>query len=140
VGVAVKETIGQFLNNIKNWPDVIQRNAQTIFDSQTVFAKSESQRLSPVDTGELNEKITMIKAKRTPNGIVSGYMFTARNGDYYYPAVMNRGTWDNGKEIKFNKRINSNAQSQFAEKGIDSVKDNLMDDMVKLVTEVFIKS
>jgi hypothetical protein len=141
--MAKRDTIAQFLANMKNWPDAIQRKAIGIFNEETLLAKSKSIEVAPEDTGELKNKIQTIKANLTPTGIRSGYQFFAHAKDgYYYPKNVNEGIGRNGKPIKINteKGFNAQAQTHFAEAGIIEVQDRLMDRMVKLVEEVFIAS
>jgi mRNA degradation ribonuclease J1/J2 len=133
-----KETLSEFLKDMKNWPDVIQRNAILIFNRHTEFAKSESQRVAPFRSGELQKWVITQKAKMTDTGIKSAYVFIANNNGFNYPWVVNKGV-RNGKELKISKRINAYAQKRFAEHGVDSVSDDLMEAMGDLVSEVFLK-
>ena len=140
--MANRETVNQFLANLKNWPDAIQRKAIGIFNEETLLAKSKSIKVAPEDTGELKNKVQTIKATLTPTGIRSGYIFLAHNGNFYYPKSVNEGIGQNGKPIRINteKGFNAMAQTHFAEAGIIEVQDRIMDRMIRLVEEVFIAS
>lgn len=134
--MASKETIEQFLANFKNWPTIIQKNATKIFNESAVLAWSKSRQVAPRDTGELINSSRVMHAKLTTNGITSGYYFPAHSDKgFYYPTKVNEGE---GIEIKTGK--NANAQSHFAEAGVESVQDNLMSKMGNLIEEVFIQS
>lgn len=134
-----KETIEQFLENIPSWPSAIQKMALGKFNLRVVEAKSKSIDVAPEDTGELKNKVQTIKAKLTPNGITSGYVFLAHNKDYYYPKNVNEGIGRNGKPIRIHTEdgYNSKAQTHFAEAGVNSVQSDLMNDMIKIVGDSF---
>jgi hypothetical protein len=133
------KTVQEFLKTLPSWSDAIQRLAIGIFNQEAMNARGESIYRAPVDTGNLANSSQLIRARVTPTGIVSGYVFKANNKGFYYPWVVNEGVRD-GKKLNIKTEKNPNAQSKFAEAGIAKVEDDLMSRMVDLVTEVFIKA
>lgn len=134
--MAKKETIQEFLNNFKDWPAIIQKKALQIYDQETEFALGQSVYVAPRRTGELQNKVQRIKAKATPDGIKSAYVFKAHSKTgFSYPIKMNEG----GK-FKIHKTINPNAQTHFAEYGVNKASPELMDRLSDLIEEVFIQS
>lgn len=134
-----KETLEAFLNNIPSWPSAIQKMAIGAFNTRTLEAKAKSISVAPEDTGELKNKTQTIKAKLTQNRITSGYVFLAHNKDYYYPKNVNEGIGQTGKPIRIHTEdgYNKNAQTHFAEAGPAAVKDELMNDLKKIVADSF---
>jgi len=133
------KTVKEFLKTLPTWSDAIQRKALGIFNQEAMNALGESKYRAPKDTGNLIRSSGVIKARIGQNGITSGYVFKANSNGYYYPADVNAGERD-GKKLKIKTDKNPNAQSKFAEAGIEKVEDELMDRMVNLVTEVFIQA
>lgn len=128
--------LSEFVKNLNKFDDAIQMKAINIFDKRTVDASGESQQVAPYKTGLLQRSVTIVKAKITPSGIRSAYIFTANNKGFPYPVVVEAGV-RNGKELNISKKFNRRAQSGFGQFGIDSVSDDLVDDMARLAGEVF---
>ena len=135
VEVPNKETVDEFLKNIKTWPDIIQKNALKIWNEETLIALGQSVYVAPRKTGQLQSQVGTIKAKLTPNGITSAYVFSAvSDGGYSYPKKVNEME---NKQIK--KTINPNARSHFAEYGVGKVEKPLMDRLADLIGRTFIQ-
>ena len=138
--MANKETISEFLANMKNWPNAIQKRALSKFDLRKGQALGQAVIFAPEDTGALKKQTISPKAKLTPTGIYSSFSFIASSKGFYYPYWVNEGTRPDGTPITIKKGKNPNAQAGFADKGIPQASNDLMMDLTKIIEEVFIQS
>jgi hypothetical protein len=132
-GEPLLKTIKEFLNAFRTWPEVIQNQALRLFDIETELARSKSVEVAPERSGELRARKNQVvlKAKVTPTGIRSAYIFAKP-----YAMIVESGVRE-GKPLEIRTTINPLAQAHYGAAGVKSREEPLMDAIKALVSKSF---
>jgi hypothetical protein len=131
--MANKETLQEFIKNWHKFDDKVVRSAIAGWNSNTLLAMVKAQFYSPVDKGNLQGSARRVKAKITPTGIKSSYIFAEP-----YAYKLEKGVRDDGvTPLNIKTTINPNARSGYASKGADDQEPEFMRDLYRAISKAW---
>jgi hypothetical protein len=128
-----KTTFEKFAKEWNTFDDKVLRQAIASWNANTLLAMNNAQFYSPVKTGNLQGSARRRKAKITPTGITSEFIF-AEPYAFKLEKDVNPKT---GKELNINTSINPNARKGYAAKGVEEQEDFFMRDLDKAIGKAF---
>ena len=127
--MADKETLQQFTMRLPNLPDIIQKMVTGDWTKNTFLAMNKAKEYSPVDVGTLQRSARHVKAKITPDGITSSFIFGVP-----YAYKMEIGKDENGDPINVRTGKNARAQKGYARRGVNEQEPFFMKDIKRAIS------
>jgi hypothetical protein len=126
--MAKREKLSTFIKNFIRLPTETQRMTIGDWNANTLLAMSLAQKYSPLKTGQLQGSARMLKAKVTPQGIESSFIFAV-------PYAYRMEKWTGN----INQSINPFAQAGYAKRGVEEQEPFFILDLKKTIGKVFNK-
>jgi hypothetical protein len=134
--MAKREPLSKFIKNFLKMDDGIQRASIAKWNANTLLAMMEAQSNAIVKSGDLQGSARAVKAKITPQGFSSAFIFGV---PYAYSIEKGERKLKNGKVIKLNQKSFANPKGGFhyASKAVDTYEPIFIKDLKDIIGKVW---
>jgi hypothetical protein len=131
-----KETLSQFMKNFQKLDDGIQRESVAKWNVNTLLTMVEAQKNAIVKSGDLQGSARRIKAKITPQGFKSAFIFGV---PYAFDIERGKKVLPNGKEIQLTQRSFNNPRGGFhyASRAVEMMTPKFINDLQNIIGKVW---
>lgn len=130
--MAKKETLQDFVKNLGKYPALVEREALNMWNQETLATMGKAIFYAPKDKGTLQISVREVRAKLTPNGIKSAFVFAVP-----YAFDLERGKRKDGTEINIKTIVNPNAQSGYSARAVDEQEPFFISGLKKVIGIAF---
>ena len=122
-----KETLGEFIKRLPKAFPSLSHKVLNLWNQNTLITMADAQTYAPVDKGTLQGSARAVRAKITPHGIKSAFIF----------AVPYARKLELDKTLHIRTHINPRAQSGYASRAVKENENIFVSDLKKAVSQVW---
>lgn len=130
--MARKETLQEFTKNFGRYPEMVQREAMTMWNQETLATVGKAIFYAPKDKGTLQNSARSVRAVVTPDGIKSAFIFAVP-----YAFRLEKGKDKAGKTLNIKTIVNPNAQKGYSSRAVDEQEPFFISGLKKVISKAF---